>query len=63
MAATTGAGNGDKSRGSMRAENEKVVAIAAEALLVASEMAAAVVVAAAMATVAMVATTRQQWQW
>jgi len=63
MAATAGAGNGDKSRGSMRAENEKVVAIAAETLLVASEMAAAVVVAAAMATVAMVATTRQQWQW
>ena len=42
--------------------NQKVVAMAAETVLVTAEMAAAVAVAAAMATVAMVATTRQPWQ-
>jgi hypothetical protein len=62
MAATTGAGNGGESRGSMRAENQKAVTIAAETVLVTAEMVAAVAAAAAMATVAMVATTRQPWQ-
>jgi hypothetical protein len=42
--------------------NQKVVAIAAEMVLVVVEMAAAVAVAATMATVAMVVTTRQPWQ-
>ena len=61
-AATAGAGNSDESRGSMRAENQKVVAIATETVLMAAEMAAAMAVAVAMVTVAMVATTRQPWQ-
>jgi hypothetical protein len=42
--------------------NQKVVAIAAETVLVAAEMVAAMAVALAMATMAMVATTWQPWQ-
>jgi len=45
-----------------RTINQKTVAIAAETVLVVTEMAAAVAVAAAMAMVAIVATTRQPWQ-
>ncbi len=63
-AASTRAGNGGRSRGSERADNNqpKAVAIAAESVLVAAETAAAVAVAAAMATKAMAATTWQPWQ-
>ena len=43
----------------MRAEHQKAVAIAAEMVLVVTEMAAAMAVAAAMMTAAMKATTRQ----
>ena len=57
-----GAGNSGESRGSMRAENQKSVAIATETVLMAAEMAAAMAVAVAMVTVAMVTTTRQPWQ-
>ena len=53
-----------------RTINQKVVAMVAETVLVMAEMAAAVAVAAAavamavaMVTTAMVATTRQPWQW
>jgi len=60
--ATAGTGNGGESKGSMRAEIQKAVAIAAETVLVVDEMAAAVAVAATMVMVAMVATTRQPWQ-
>jgi len=42
--------------------NQKVLAMAAETVLVTAEMATAVAVAAAMATAAMAATTRQPWQ-
>jgi len=55
-------GQATVAKGSMRAENQKAVAIAAETVLVVAEMAAAVAVTAAMATVAMVATMRQPWQ-